>query len=76
MNDELDEIKQATREILAAVHTITDQVQPPENARAMVLGIAAEMILRNMRDGEEPGAADINEIWKERGFPWRMDRVQ
>jgi hypothetical protein len=74
--DELDEIKQATREILAAVHAVTDAMPSPENARAMALGVAAEMILRNMQDGEEPGAAGINAIWKERGFGWRMDRVQ
>jgi hypothetical protein len=74
--DELSEIKRATREILAAVFAITDQMRSPANARAMALGIAAEMILENMRYGDEVGAAEINAIWRQRGFGWRMDRVQ
>jgi hypothetical protein len=74
--DELDEINRATREILRAVHAVTDAMFSQENARAMVLGIAAEMIVENMKYSDEVGAAEINAIWKGRGFGWRMDRVQ
>lgn len=38
---DLHDIDAATRAVLAAVHAATDQVQPPENARAMLLAIAA-----------------------------------
>ena len=74
--DELDEIKQATREILAAVFAVTDAMRSPANARAMALGIAAEMILENMRYGDEVGASEINEIRRGKRFGWRLERVQ
>ena len=76
MDDELHEIEQTTRDLLKMVHTVADRVLPPENARAMLLGIAAVMIRENMKHGEEPGPAEINNIWAERNFPWRMVRLQ
>lgn len=76
MDDELSEIKQATHAVLAAVFAAADRVEPPENARAMVLGIASVMIAESMKHGEEAGADEMNRIWKERGFPWRMEPVQ
>jgi hypothetical protein len=74
-DDGLREINQTAREVMATVFAVADQVQPPENARAMLLGIAAIMISRNMREGQEPTADRINEIWLEEGFPWRMIRA-
>lgn len=74
--DELHEIEQAAKDVLEAVHTVADRMLPPENARAMLLGVAAVMIARNMLDGEEPDAGEINRIWEEQGFPWRMVRLQ
>ena len=73
-DDGLREIEQTTRAVLETVHDIADRVQPPANARGMLIGIAAIMIARNLLDGEEPGAASINATWAERGFPWKMVR--
>jgi hypothetical protein len=69
------ETHQVARDVLEAVHAVADRVLPPENARAMLLGVAAVMIAENMAD-KEPDAATINATWAERGFPWRMTRVQ
>lgn len=74
---DLPEIQQATRDVLAAVHAVADQVQPPENARAMLVGIAAIMIAEAMKDGSSEVTPDaINATWAERGFGWRMVRMQ
>ena len=74
--DELDEINQATREILRAVHAVTDAMFSQENARAMALGVAAEMIVEYMKYGDEVGSSEVNEIWKRRGFGWRLVQMQ
>jgi len=70
--DELREINQTALDVLETVHAVTDRLPSAANARAMLLGVAAVMIAANMRDGEEPDAGEINRIWAERGFPWRM----
>jgi hypothetical protein len=74
--DEIHEIEQATRDVLETVHTVADRVLPAENARAMLLGVAAVMIARNMLEGHEPDATAINTVWAEQGFAWRLVRLQ
>jgi hypothetical protein len=63
------------KEVLETIFTITDRVQPPENGKAMLVGVAAVVLARTMKDGGVPGAeAAVNATWAEEGFPWRMVR--
>ena len=74
MDDEIKEIKRATEAVLEAVHDVTDRLLPPEVGSAVLLGIAAVVIAENLKPGQEPDETRINEIWAERGFPFRMTR--
>jgi hypothetical protein len=73
-DDDMRELNEAARNVVETVLAITDQVQPPENARAMLIGVAAILISRSMRDGQEPTADTINAVWKREDFPWQMVR--
>jgi hypothetical protein len=60
-----DEIEHATRAALDALFAITDQVRPPQSARALLLSIAAVVIAEAMAE-EAPAAAAaevINDTW-------------
>ena len=60
MDGELREIEAATRDVLTAVHTVADRVQPPENARATLLGVGAVLRQKDRRQSGErrrPGGA-------------------
>jgi hypothetical protein len=69
-------IEQATRDVLTAVHAVADRVQPPENSRVMLAGIASVMIAEALKADSAVTPDVINQTWAERGFPWRMVRLQ
>jgi hypothetical protein len=72
---ELDKIEQTAREVLATIFTVADQITPEANSKGMLIGIAAIVLARSMKDGDVPGAeGEVNAVWAEEGFPWRMVR--
>ena len=61
--------------MLAAVFSAAEPIEPPENSRAMVIGIAAVMIAESLKPGDEIGVDELNAIWAAQALPWQLTRV-